>query len=452
MKRRSYTVRSQRRKRHKKTGPNFGKLYKEKKENRLLGFFLVLFISLGVGVGAYALADYHLDKKESQPEHKETPPAVSVTPEATGTPTPQPEQPERTGDVYPDGFMSDFTDTRVWTEAKGIYVNTSYLGRGDYATIDELIALLDETELNAMVIDIKDDTGNILFDSKNPVIDEIGAEVVRIADLPEFVAKLKEHGIYCIARIVTFKDQVATRKLPEAAVKNQDGTIYVDGDGERWLNPYSKEAWDYLVGIAKEAAEAGFDEINFDYLRTSSSSSLASAYFGEIPEGMTRMDAITEFVKYACQELKPLGVFVSGDVFATIINSTGDGSRIGQSYVELSRYLDYICPMAYPSHYNFGYGGLQYPDKKPFQLMLMEMKASVKKLSVIPEGEHCAKVRPWLQDFTASYLGAGRYMVYDAQAIRAQISAVYSAGYEQWLLWNAGMSYTEDALLRDKDR
>ena len=107
--------------------------------------------------------------------------------------------------------------------------------------------------------------------------------------------------------------------------------------------------------------------------------------------------------------------------------------------------------MVYPSHYSFGYGGLKYPDTKPFQLLLMEMKSSVKKLSEIPEGQHCAEVRPWLQDFTASYLGEGRYLAYGAQELRAQISATYSAGYDEWLLWNAGMFFTEEGLLRDKD-
>ncbi len=443
---RSYISRRQR-----SAGPDFGRMYREKRNSRLPGFLLVLVLSVAVGVGSYAIADYNLDKKEEKQGTAEVTPEATAAPGITVTPgvTAAPVLPET--EWYPDGFMSDFVDTRVWTDAKGVYVNTSFLGRGNYPTLDEIVELLDTTELNAMVIDIKDDTGNILFDSEQPLVNEIGAEVAYIGNLPEFVAKLKEHNIYCIARIVAFKDQVVTKKRPEMAVKNQNGTVFVDADGERWLNPYSKDAWEYLVGIAKEAAEAGFDEINFDYLRTSSSSALASADFGTIPEGMTRMDAITEFVKYACQELKPMGVFVSGDVFATIINSTGDGERIGQSYVGLSRYLDYICPMAYPSHYNFGYGGLSYPDKKPFQLMLMEMNASVKKLSVIPEGEHRAKVRPWLQDFTASYLGAGRYLEYGPQEIRAQISAVYSAGYNEWLLWNAGMFYTKDGLLRDKD-
>lgn len=440
-----------RRGRNKIAGPNFGKLYREKKSNRLLGFFIVLLISIVLGVGAYVIVDFYWEKQEEKTEDVTPTPEPTVTPEITPEPTATPEVTELSGDVYPDGFMADFVDTREKTDVKGIYVNTSYLGKGNYPTLDELIALADETEINAMVIDIKDDVGSILFDAKHPLVDEMGTENVYIKDLPAFVAKLKEHDIYCIARIVCFKDQVATKKNPEIAVRNHDGSIYVDREGERWLNPYNEKAWEYIVEVAKEAAEAGFDEINFDYLRTSASGSFTQADFGGLNEGKTKIDAITGFVKYACQELKPMGVFVSGDVFGTIINSVADGESIGQSYVGLSRYLDYICPMVYPSHYSFGYGGLKYPDTKPFQLMLMEMKSSVKKLSVIPEGEHCAEVRPWLQDFTASYLGSGRYLTYDAEELRAQISAVYSAGYDEWLLWNAGMFFTEEGLLRDKD-
>lgn len=450
--RRSYASGKCRHGKNKIAGPDFGKIYKEKKNDRLFGFCLVLIISVVVGVGTYVAADYHLDKKEAKTQTGTPTPPTTMTPVATVEPTVTPEVSKAQGEVYPDGFMADFVDTREKTDVKGIYVNTAYLGRGNYPTLDELVELADKTEINAMVIDIKDDVGSILFDAKHPLVDEIGSETVYIKDLPAFVAKLKEHNIYCIARIVAFKDQVATKKNPEIAVRNHDGSIYVDREGECWLNPYDEKAWEYIVEVAKEAAEAGFDEINFDYLRTSASASFTQAYFGGLNEGKTKTDAITGFVKYACQELKPIGVFVSGDVFGTIINSVADGESIGQSYVGLSRYLDYICPMVYPSHYSFGYGGLKYPDMKPFQLMLMEMNSSVKKLSVIPEGEHCAEVRPWLQDFTANYLGTGRYINYGAQELRAQISATYSAGYDEWLLWNAGMFFTEEGLLRDKDK
>lgn len=450
-KRRSYAIRSRRQKKKKSSGPDFGKLYKEKKHSRLPGFFLVLILSIGIGLGAYALADYNLNKEEEKKQEGTQSPTVTTAPSVTEVPEVTQAPTEQTGEVYPNGFMADFADTRVKTDAKGIYVNTAYLGRGNYPTLDELIEMIDRTELNAMVIDIKDDVGSILFDAQHPLVNEIGSETLYIKDLPEFVAKLKEHNIYCIARIVCFKDQVATKKNPEIAVRNHDGSIYVDKEGERWLNPYDEKAWEYIVEIAKEAAEAGFDEINFDYLRTSASGSFTQANFGGLNEGKTKIDAITGFVKYACEQLKPMGVFVSGDVFGTIINSIADGESIGQSYVELSRYLDYICPMVYPSHYSFGYGGLKYPDTKPFQLLLMELKSSVKKLSVITAGEHCAEVRPWLQDFTASYLGAGRYLEYGAEELRAQISATYSAGYDEWLLWNAAMFFTEEGLLRDKD-
>lgn len=445
------------RRRRRRNGPDFGNRSSHRRDSRLPGFLAVLLLSVGVGLGAYAIADHNLNKKEATPQPTPVvtmPPEVTRGPETTPVPTISEEQ-GTSGVVYPDGVLEGFVDTRQRVKAKGIYVNTAYLGRKAgstvYPDIDELIELLDTTELNAMVIDIKDDTGYILFDSGNELVNEINGETRYIQNLPEFIAKLKAHNIYCIARIVTFKDKVMTTAKPNMAVKDAKGAVFVDGDNEQWLNPYNQQVREYLISIAKEAAAAGFDEIQFDYLRMSSSLKMDTADFGDIPEGMTKSDAVIEFVKYACEELKPTGVFVSGDVFATIINSVGDGARIGQSYVELSRYLDYICPMAYPSHYNFGYGGIKYPDTKPFDLILMEMRSSVKKLSVIEEGQHRAEVRPWLQDFTATWLGAGRYLRYGKQELRAQISAVYSAGYSEWLLWNAVMNYSKDGLLRDKD-
>ena len=434
--------------RKRSAGPDFGKLYKEKKNNRLLGFFLVLLISAVIGVGTYFIVDFYWKKQEIKTETPKSTPTPEVTQEVE--PTPTPELTEGNSIVYPDGFMADFVDTREKVNAKAIYVNTAFLPDERYPSLDELIALADRTEINAMVIDIKDDYGRILYDSKNETVEKNGEERIYIQDLPAFVAKLKEHDIYCIARVVAFLDRNAVKKNPEIAVKNKDGSLFVDAEGEYWLNPYNEGAREYLVEVAKEAVEAGFDEINFDYLRISASGSLKNADFGERPEGMTHTDAIMEFVKYACSELKPMGAFVSGDVFGTIINSTADGTSIGQSYVELSRYLDYICPMVYPSHYSFGYGGIKYPDTQPYQLVYLEMISSVKKLSVIPEGEHKAEVRPWLQDFTMSGLGAGRYLDYGGQEIRAQISGVYSAGYKSWMLWDFGMTFAEDGLLGDK--
>lgn len=447
------------RKRRRGGSLSFGDYGERRRKLPIVSLLVLIAFSIAIGTGAYLVANGKMNSQngEKRPEHSQGGTVLTATPAAT--PTAVPAEPDTENDyvslvretygTYPDGFLSDFVDTRTRTEVKGVYVNTNRLGMKGYATIDELIELADKTEINAMVIDLKDDYGNILYDSKIPLVDELGAEVRIIPDLKAFVSKLKEHNIYCIARVVAMKDMIATRKHPQFAVRNKDGSVFLDSEGNNWLNPYSKEAWEYLTAIAKEAVEAGFDEINFDYLRTSSSNSLDKADFGEIPEGMSRMDAIIAFVKYACENLKPLGAFVSGDVFATIINSVSDGARIGQSYVELSKYLDYICPMVYPSHYSYGYGGIKYPDKEPFALLLMEMKSSVKKLSVIPEGQFKAEVRPWLQDFTATWLDAGAYKKYGAIELREQISATYSAGYNSFFLWNAGMFYSEDGLLTE---
>lgn len=457
MSRNGYDSLNTRKRTTRRNGPDFGKMNRKQGGSRLPGFFVVLALSVLLGVVAYKIADKKMNLKPSATTSGEISPSPQPTlsAEITRPLQPTPSLTDGLTEKYPDGVLEGFVDTRERVNVKGIYVNTAFLGRKagstTYPTIDELIELCDTTEINAMVIDIKDDTGYILYDTGNQMINEIKGRSPYIHDLKSFVQKLKDHNIYCIARIVTFKDSVTTKARPNMAIKTQSGEIFVDGDGERWLNPYNQEVRNYLISIAKEAAEAGFDEIQFDYLRMSSSDKLANADFGDIPEGMTKMDAVTQFVQYACEELKPLGVFVSGDVFATIINSVADGERIGQSYVNLSRYLDYICPMTYPSHYNFGYGGLKYPDTKPFQLLLIEMRASQKKLSVIGEGEHKAGVRPWLQDFTANWLGSGKYLEYGPKELRAQISAVYSAGYSEWILWNAVMQYSKEGLLRDKD-
>lgn len=432
--------------------------YKERKGGYGWKILLVFVLAVVLGYGGYAISKMNLTQtRQEQPQPtlpsvQENVAQTTVTTVPTGLVTPSPVPTNAPVEKsYPDGFMSDFVDERTPVKAKGIYVNTKYLGRKGYATIDDLIELCEKTELNAMVIDVKDDTGNIMFKVSNELAQEIGATTVQIPDIEEFVRKLKEKDIYLIARVVVFKDMVLTKAKPDYAIKNPNGTIFRESNGDCWLNPYDERVWEYVVDIAKAAVEAGFDEINFDYLRTSSASAMDYADFGDIPEGMTRIDAVTEFVKYACEELKPMGAYVSGDVFATIINSVSDGERIGQSYVRLCQYLDYICPMTYPSHYSFGYAGLRYPDMYPFDILLMEMKSSVRRLSVIPNTQYKAVVRPWLQDFTASYLGNGRYIPYEAEEIRAQISAVYSVGYEEWLLWNAGMFYTEEAMLEQRE-
>ncbi len=330
---------------------------------------------------------------------------------------------------------------------KGIYVSGYVAGIKSW--MDSLIELADTTEMNAFVIDVKDDGGRITYDMDLAEVDEIGAEGGHIKDISALMDTLYAHDIYPIARIVTFKDPFLAKRKPEYAIKNQDGSLWYY-KGVPWLNPYNRDTWDYVLDVAKDAAKKGFKEIQFDYIRFEATRELNNAYFDDLEGDLTRQEIIVEFIDYAMQELKPYGVEVSADVFGIVITSDRDGKTIGQDYVEMSKRLDVICPMVYPSHYGPGFYGHDKPDFYPYDILYGSMSDSNEVLSVIPEGDNKAIVRPWLQAFTASYLGSGNYMVYGKDAIRAQMQATYDAGLEEWILWHAGVKYNNSYLL-DKE-
>lgn len=345
------------------------------------------------------------------------------------------------------------TDSKIVEEAenakstppvkvKGIYVTGPMAGTTN--NMASLIDLVESTELNTMVIDIKNDSGEITYKMDNEVAKEIGATVNYISNIKDLVARLKGKGIYLIARVVAFKDPILAENKPELSIKNADGTIFRDRSNLAWVNPYKKEVWEYLVGVSKEAAELGFDEIQFDYIRFSTDSGMKQVSFGDEAQGKSKIEAITEFTKYAYEELSPLGVYVSADVYGTIISSDVDAKIVGQSYAEMAKYLDYICPMIYPSHYANGSYGIDYPDLEPYYLIKKALEDSKVVLKANEEEEHIAIVRPWLQDFTATWVE--QHQKYDAEEIKEQIQGVYDAGYEEWILWNGNNRYTKSGL------
>lgn len=329
---------------------------------------------------------------------------------------------------------------------KGIYVSAHAAGSDQWFA--NIVQMADETEINSFVIDVKNDSGLVCFEVDLEEVNEIGADRKIIRDINGLMDTMYEHDIFPIARIVTFKDPYLAEAKPEYAIKNKDGSLWYYG-GVAWLNPYNRDTWKYVVDVAKEAVRVGFKEIQFDYIRFEATSKLNNADFGGL-DTVDRETIILEFLDYATEELKPLGVEVTADVFGIIINSERDAKVIGQDYVEMSKRLDAICPMVYPSHYGYGFFGIpsnKHSDLYPYETIYGSMEDSNEELSVIPEGEHVAKVRPWLQSFTASYLKDGDWMVYGREAIRAQIQATYDAGLEEWLLWNAGVKYNSSALL-----
>ncbi len=322
-------------------------------------------------------------------------------------------------------------------KVKGIYIS------GYMAGSEGLQAILDKiqgTEINTVVIDVKNDDGRITFAMADaPTVNEIGATEKYIKDIDGLMAQLKARGLYTIARVVAFRDPYLAEKKPEWALKNKDGSLHRDNKGLAWVNPYRTEVWDYLVEVGSEASKAGFDEVQFDYIRFSTDSSMKQVVFDE-------KDIITEFIQYAYDKLSSRNVFVSADVFGTIIGSKVDAEAVGQIYQEMACHLDYICPMIYPSHYGDGNFGIDHPDMEPYRTIRAALKLSRQDLdSARVAGKHQAIVRPWLQDFTASYLE--HHITYGAKEVRAQIQAVYDAGYDEWILWSASNRYTWDAFL-----
>ena len=333
-------------------------------------------------------------------------------------------------------------------KVKGIYIS------GYMAGSEGLQAILDKiqgTEINTVVIDVKNDDGRITFAMDDaPTVNEIGATEKYIKDIDSLMAQLKARGLYTIARVVAFRDPYLAEKKPDWGLKNKDGSLHRDNKGLAWVNPYRTEVWDYLVEVGAEAANAGFDEIQFDYIRFATDSSMKQVAFLEADtRGRSKTDIITEFIQYAYEKLSSHNVFVSADVFGTIIGSRVDAEAVGQIYHEMACHLDYICPMIYPSHYGDGNFGIDHPDTEPYRTIRAALKLSKQDLdSAREEGRPQAIVRPWLQDFTASYLQ--HHIPYGAKEIRAQIQAVYDAGYDEWILWSASNRYTWEGLLTDE--
>lgn len=332
---------------------------------------------------------------------------------------------------------------RVPVNVKGVYLTAYAVGTA--SMFDEIISHIDETEVNAVVIDVKDDDGRITFAMDSPIVNEVGS-VKKLMDIDSVMAKLKEHKIYTIARIVAFRDPYLPEQRPEWGLQLADGSLYRDSKGLAWVNPYKREVWDYLVEVAVEAHRAGFDEVQFDYIRFSTEKGVNNVVYDEADtKGKSRTEIITEFVEYVYEKCLQEGVFMAADVFGAIIGGGVDSDTVGQSYGDMAASLDYICPMIYPSHYADGNFGIEHPDTQPYDTILAALQGSKADLrGYVRSGEHQAVVRPWLQDFTASYLE--NYISYGPEQIRAEIQAVYDAGYGEWMLWNAASKYHWDGL------
>ena len=333
--------------------------------------------------------------------------------------------------------MSTMGSDRPQRLLKGVYL--SYYGVGDRTIRGRVLELLDRTELNAVVIDVKGDRGFIPYESRIPLARSAGAMgPVRLPDVDDLLAGLKAKNIYTAARVVVFKDDVLAHYRPEWAVANTTtGALWLDNERLAWIDPFREEAWAYPIAVAQEAALKGFDEIQFDYLRFPSDGRLGSARYSQASTQPSRVQAITLFLRQARAALAPAGAALAVDVFGyTAFNP--DDTGVGQRIEDLATLVDVLCPMAYPSAYHVGIPGVPNPVAHPYEIVLETVRRIRGRSAQAP-----VQVRPWIQDFRDYAFDRRPFGVSE---VRAQMRAALDAGATGWMLWNPGNRYTADAL------
>ncbi len=316
--------------------------------------------------------------------------------------------------------------------------------------IDYLINLIKETELNAIVIDIKDYSGFITYDIDLPKVEKYKTKEIRTPKINSVIKQFHDEEIYVIARITIFQDPILARGRPDLAIHSKvklmtndqqltAKTLWLDHKNLAWIDPAAKDAWDYNIAIAKDAANRGFDEINFDYIRFPSDGDLNNMKFPFWNGTTPKHEVIRSFFKYLREQLPDIKI--SADLFGLVtIDKTDLG--IGQIIEDAYQYFDYVSPMVYPSHYAKGILGYKNPAQYPYEVIKYSMDGAIKRLMTK------AKLRPWLQDFD---LGAD----YDAEMVKKQIQAVSNAASSApesingWMLWNPKNIYTREALNKE---
>ena len=326
---------------------------------------------------------------------------------------------------------------------RGLYL--SYYGFGDARIRRRALDLVERTELNGLVIDVKGDRGMIPYATRIPLALAAGAQgPVRVENVEGLLAALHDRGVYTVARIVAFKDTVLAHHRPDLAVTDSEtGQPWLDNEGLAWVDPFREETWEYLIGVAREAAAKGFDEIQFDYLRFPSEGRLATARYARPNTQANRLAAITGFLARTRRELGPTGVFLSVAVFGYAAFNEDD-TRIGQRVEELAEEVDYLCPMVYPSGYHLGIPGFANPVAHPYEVVRETISRIRRRSAHTP-----ARIRPWVQDFRDYAFDRRPFGVVE---IRAQIRGATEAGAVGWMLWNPRNDYTGEALAPEPDR
>ncbi|MBI2052620.1 MAG: hypothetical protein HYT34_00010 [Candidatus Ryanbacteria bacterium] len=315
---------------------------------------------------------------------------------------------------------------------KGIYM-TSWVA-GTPSLRNALIDFIEHSEINSIVIDIKDYSGKVAFKTMDPVVGEMQSEEERIPDIRELIDELHQKNIYVIGRITVFQDPFAARRHPELAVGDSRGGVWRDRKGLAYIDPGAEKFWDYIVHVSEASERVGFDELNFDYIRYPSDGLLRYAVY-PFAKGRTKEEVLESFFIYLRKKLPATKVPISADLFG-LTTWNEDDLNIGQVLEKTVPYFDYIAPMVYPSHYANGFGGFKNPAAYPYEVVHMSMARAVERLKKM--GEDPQKLRPWIQDFD---LGAP----YGIPEVLAEKKAVQDAGLESWMAWDAANIYTKEA-------
>ncbi|MDP3735305.1 MAG: putative glycoside hydrolase [bacterium] len=347
---------------------------------------------------------------------------------------------------------------------KAIYMSQCVAGTPSFR--DRLVRLIDETELNAVVIDVKDYSGGIGFPTSHPMLTESVSAKCGARDMRAFLRTLKEKNIYAVARITVFQDPHYSALHPELAVTKASATttLWRDNKGLSFIDVGARPYWEYIVAVARQTHALGFDELNFDYIRYPSDGPMGDIYFpwsdaalrADPERGDARM--LRDFFAYLREELVeqvPEGEHapvLSADLFG-MTTTNEDDLNIGQLLEYALPYFDYISPMVYPSHYPRGFRGLANPAAEPYEVIHYSMGRAVERVvsyrerasttAAVAEGRiRTLQLRPWLQDFD---LGA----IYTPELIRAEMQAVYDSALTSWMLWDPANQYTREALTNE---
>lgn len=324
-------------------------------------------------------------------------------------------------------------------EVRGVYVSS--FAATTPSKMQHIQSLLDRTELNAVVLDINSGSRLLALPPRGSAT-YASADSKGAIRLREAIHDLKQRNVYLIARIVTFKDSALIAAKPEWAIRSKNGSVWRDRKGQAWIDPYKEQAWSYYEAMVAEAAKAGFDEVQFDYVRFPENGAKVDREVKYAnADKQAKSEIISRFVKRVTNSAHKQGLRVSADVFG-MVGSTQDDMGIGQRWKELAPATDVLSPMIYPSHYAAGIWGIRHPDLAPTAIIAKALQdAAGQNKALKASGTHAADVRPWLQSFTASWIHP--HQAYGPKQVREQIQAARSAGFNSYLLWNSSSRYPD---------